>query len=93
MANAKKDENGRNSIITASSANGTDILRAVADPITHVLHVEDGTSGSDNGNNLDNAMLDENSVPVWTALASDGSGRIIEVYGNPLDGAILTKST
>lgn len=90
MAVAKKDQNGRNTIITASSADGVSIVANESDPVTHRLKTTTTTVG-DNGNNNDNAMLDENSVPVWTALASDGSGRVIEIYGNPLSKAVFIK--
>ena len=90
--NAARDENNRTTIICASSADGQTIISAIADPSCHCLYTEDGTSGTDNGNNGGNAMLDQNGVPVWTALSSDGSGSIIEVYANPATGAVLTDS-
>jgi len=89
--NSKLDENSRPTIICASNLNGIDIVPIVADPSTHRLQAFEGHTGTDNGNNADNAMLDENSVPVWTALSSDGSGKVIEVYGD--GGAILIDNT
>lgn len=85
--NSKLDENSRPTIICASKNDGVTIVPIQADPITHALMVETSVGGSDNGNNGNNAMLDENSIPVWTALSSDGSGEIIEVYGD--NGSIL----
>lgn len=92
MANAKPDGNGRRTITAASSSDGVTIVPIVANPTSHAIMTSDASTGSDNGNNLDNAMLDENSQAVWTALASDGSGRIIEVYGDPVGKGLLTDS-
>jgi hypothetical protein len=89
--NAGRDENNRPTIIYASKNDGQVIVPAKANPVTHGLLVDDGTTGSD-GNNNGNAMLDENGVAVWTALASDGSGQIIELYGDPTTGALLVDS-
>lgn len=86
--NSKKDQNGRNTIIAASSNDGTTIITALADSTTHRLLTTTTTVG-DNGNNQGNAILDENSVSVWTALSSTGD--IVEIYGNPLTKAILIK--
>ena len=91
--NAPRDENNRPTIICASKNDGQTITVIVtADATSHRLHVDDGTTGSDNGNNMGNAMLDENSVPVWAALSSDGSGNIIEIYGDPISGSVLVDS-
>ncbi len=91
--NAKKDENGRPTVIAVSSANGTTIVQAQAHPTAHSLLMEDGTSGSDHGNNGGNAMIDENSVSVWTAISSTDGSSIVEVYLNPATKKILIKST
>lgn len=93
MANAKPDENNRPTIICASKNDGVTIVQIKANPVNHGLEIDDGTTGSDNGNNLGVAMLDENSVPVWTALSSDGLGTVIEVYGDQATGKVLIKST
>ena len=92
MANAGLDQNNRPTLLAASSSNGSVIVQVQANPSTHTLRVSDATGGSDNGNNSDNAMLDENSVPVATALASDGSGRIIELYADPVTNLLLINS-
>lgn len=89
MSNAKPDENGRPTIICASKSDGQTIVPIQAQFTDHGLKIIDGTGQADNGNNLGNAMLDENSVPVWTALASDNSGNIVEVYGDPVTGSVL----
>ena len=90
--NSKLDENSRPTIICADKNNGTDIVPILADPSLHALMTVDGTGQTDNGNNLGNAMLDTNSIPVWTALSSDGSGNIVEVYGDNSTGSVLILS-
>jgi len=92
MTNSKKDENGRQSIIGVSQTVPTTIVKAVADPTTHLLLVEDGSTGSNNGNNNGVALLDENSAPVLMACSSAGDGTLVEVYMNPVTGAILVDS-
>ena len=92
MTDAYRDENSRPTLICASSADGQTIVQIVADPTTHGLKVDDNTTGSDNGNNGGSAMLDQNGVPVMTALSSDGDGAIVEVYGDPATNSILIDS-
>ena len=93
MSNAKFDQNNRPTIICASKNDGITIVPIQANPTTHCLKVNDTMGGSDNGNNNNNAMLDENSVPVFTALSSDGSGAIVEVYGDPVTNMLLITSS
>lgn len=89
MSNAKHDENNRPAAICLDKTNGTTIIPVKANPTTHSLKVEDGVGGTDHGNNGGIAMLDENSVAVWAAESSDGSGNIVEIYG---DGGVLINS-
>ena len=93
MANAKKDENGRNTIIAIDNTDGVSIVPIYADPTTHALHVDDGAGGSDMGNNGGIAMLDENGVAVMTAESSAGDGTLVELYVNNSTGALLVKTT
>lgn len=92
MANAGLDQNSRPTLIAASKDDGQTVVQVKADPTLHVIKIDDNTTGSDNGNNGGNAQLDENGFPVATALASDGSGDIIELYADPLTGALLINS-
>lgn len=93
MANSPKDQNGRNGITCASSSNGTTIVVVTANPSNNnALSVDDASTGSDNGNNGGNAMLDENSVAVWTALSSVDGTSIIEVYADPVTKKLLIDS-
>jgi len=93
MANAKHDPNGKPTIILASMNDGVTIVPLKANAATHSIEFSDGTTGSDNGNNQGAAMIDENGVPVWTALSSVDGTTIIEVYADPATGKILTQST
>lgn len=93
MANALLDENGRPTLIAISKDDGATIVRATANPTTHALVASDGDTGNDLGNNNGNAMLDENSKPVLLALSSNNDGTLVEVYSDPLTGAILIQST
>jgi hypothetical protein len=82
MSNAAHDENDRPTAICISMTDGTTIIPIKVNPTTHALHADNNTTGTDYGNNGGIAMLDENSVAVWTAESSDGSGNIVEIYGN-----------
>lgn len=92
MTNAYKDENGVSTLICASKNDGTTIVRIKANPTDHGLIIDDGTTGSDNGNNGGNAMRDENMVPVLIAVSSVDGKTPVEVYGDPVTGAILIDS-
>lgn len=91
--NAAHDQNGRPTIICASKDDGTTIVPIWALASNHGVIVNDSALGSDNGNNSGIAMIDENSVSVFTALSSANDGTIIEVYGDPLTNSLLIKST
>jgi hypothetical protein len=90
--NAKHDENHRPTLIAVSLADGVTIVQGKAHPSKHALEVDNNTTGSDNGNNGGNAMLDENSVPVWMALSSANDDSIVEVYANADTSKILINS-
>ena len=92
MAVAKRDENSRTTIICASKNDGITIVPITANPGTHHLNCSDGTTGSDNGNNSGNAILDENNVAVWMAESSADDGSLIEVYADPVSQVLLIDS-
>lgn len=92
VTHAYKDENGVSTIITVSNGDGTTIVRNIADPSTHRFQVNDGTTGSDNGNNNGNAMKDENDISVWIAASSADGQSPIEVYSDPLTQLLLVNS-
>lgn len=93
MTSASKDENGISTLIAASKNDGTTIVRIQANASNHGLTIDDAHTGSDNGNNGGNAMRDENAVPVLIATSSADGKTPIEVYGDPVTGAILIDST
>lgn len=86
--NAGIDSNERNTIILASKDDGETIVAPTASPVTHRISTTMIT-GTDNGNNQGNALIDDNGRSAWTALSSDGSGQIIEVYADPITKALL----
>lgn len=92
MANALKDQNDRPTLIGVDKTTPTTIRRVTANPSNfNGLSVDNGTTGSDNGNNGGIALLDENSVAVMTALSSAGDGTLVEVYVDST-GKILINS-
>ena len=80
MANAFLDENSRATLIGTLNTDGETPTQVQADPSTNALLVDNHATGSDNGNNDGNALTDENGRPTLMALASDGSGEIVNVY-------------
>jgi hypothetical protein len=91
MADAQHDQNGKPTITCALQTDGTTVVKVNIDPTSHAVKVDDNITGSDNGNNGGNAMIDGNGVPVWTALSSAGDGSLVEVYATS-DGKILIDS-
>lgn len=91
MSNAKKDQNGRNTITALSNAD-LSVVQIQANPSNNGLKVDDNTTGSDIGNNNGVAQIDENNVSTLTALSSDEDGTIINLYADPLTGKLLIDS-
>ncbi len=102
MVNAYKDENSVPTLIAASNADGKTIVRIKVNASNHSLSVDDASTGSDAGNNKNNAARDENSVPVLLAVSSRTAtvGGVsfvqgitpVEVYGDPATGELLIDS-
>lgn len=92
MTNAYKDQNNVPTLIAASKNDGTTIVRIQANATNHGLIVDDASTGSDNGNNDGNAARDENFVPVLIAVSSADGVTPVEVYGDPVTGALLVDS-
>jgi len=90
--NAGHDENARPTLIGVNNLDGITVEQVTADPITHALNTDDGTTGTDMGNNNGVAMLDENSVSVMMAQSSAGDGTLVEVYVNDSTGRLLINS-
>lgn len=92
MSNAKHDENARPTMTGISNTDGITIENVFANPINHAFEIDDGTTGSDMGNNGGIAMIDENSIPVLTAESSAGDGSLVELYINDSTGRLLINS-
>ena len=91
MPVSKLDENSRPSAICVSQNDGVTIVPLTANPISHGLSMSTAMS-VDNGNNNGNAMIDENEIPVFMALSSAEDGTLVEVYADPVTGALLVQS-
>ncbi len=59
----------------------------MANPTTHLLHVDNNSTGTDYG--IVNAVRDDNFVPVLLAVSSADGTTPIEVYGNHNTNALL----
>lgn len=92
MANSKKDENNRPTMIASSKDDGVSIVRVLANPTNKSLKVDDASTGSDNGNHGCVALIDENGVSAMTTLSSNGDGTIIQLYADPATGKLLIDS-
>lgn len=88
MAQAKIDGNNIPTILGVLNTDGVTPTNPKINPSTHILDVEDNTTGSDFGNDL--ADRDENSKT--TMIATDASGNIITLYVNS-SGQLLIDST
>lgn len=88
MAETKRDNNGVEVMMGALNTDGETPTRLQADPSTHVLQVDDNTTGSDAGKDL--ARRDGSGVP--TLCATDSSGNIITLFVNS-SGQLLIQSS
>lgn len=89
MANAQKDQNGVSTITGVLESDGETVVRIVADPTSHGLSVDDGSTGSDLG--PENAARDENDVPTLLAVSSADGVTPVALYVTA-DGHILIDS-
>lgn len=90
MSQADKDNNRVPAKIGLLNTNGTTIKKLYADPTTHILDTNDGSSGSDNGGS--DAARDENGEPVMLAV-SDSDGQTPVALYIDSNNCLLTKST
>lgn len=91
MADAKRDNNLVNTLLVTSNADGSTPVRVKVDPTSHVLQIDDGTTGSDLSG--DNATRDDNLVPVAMGVSSADGVTPVPIYGDPATGKILVDST
>lgn len=73
---ASRDQNNVPTILGVLNTDGETVTAIQANPTTHVLSVDDGTTGSDNGGT--EAQRDQNFVPTLLAVSeSDGSTPVV----------------
>ena len=89
MANAKRDENRIPVIIALLDSDGKTIKNVCASPVSHSLCVSDGTTGTDNGNNIG---IDENHMPTIFAVSYVDGRTPVALYADS-SGNILIQST
>lgn len=68
MSDAALDSNSVATLTGALSSNGDSVVKVKASPSTHVLEIEDNTTGSDFG--PANALHDSNGRPTLLAVSS-----------------------
>ena len=90
MSNAKRDENGVATLISALNTDGITIVAVQANPTNHGLSVDDDTTGTDYGTT--NALRDENNVSCLMAISSADGVTPVTVYVTS-GGHLLIKST
>ena len=90
MTNAKIDENGVHTMIGVKNTDGTTIMRIVADPNSHLIKLNDSTTGTDLGPK--NAVRDENGKPTLLAVSADDGITPISLYVDE-NGYLLVDSS
>jgi hypothetical protein len=88
---AERDNNQVTTLIGTSNADGKIVLKLQADPTTHYLLIEDGSSGSDLGN--DEARHDNNKITSLLAVSSADGVTPVPLYVNSITNRLLVKST
>lgn len=86
MAQAQKDDNNISTIQGLLNTDGATPTNLEADPTSHILDADDGTTGSDNGGSR--ALRDDNHTPVAIAVSElDGTTPValyVDANGNLL---------
>lgn len=90
MADAKRDNNQIPIMTGVLNTDGTTITLFKANPSTHVLFINDGTTGSDFGS--DDAVRDNNNIPVLLAVSNSDGSTPVPLYVDT-NGNLLVKST
>ena len=75
----------------ASNADGVTPLMLQADPSTHLLLLNNGTSGTDQGK--PQAERDQNMVPIMMAVSSADGKTPVELYIDLSTNMLLVTST
>lgn len=90
MANAKIDQNGKQTITGLLNTDGKTITKIQADPTTHAMEVADAATGSDNGGTK--AATDDNGRPTLFAVSSADGKTPVALYVDST-GHLLVQST
>lgn len=90
MTNAIKDNNNINTMVGVLNTDGATVSLIKADPISHAIDINDGTTGSDFGG--DNATRDSNVVTTLLAVSNSDGLTPVPLYVDS-SGLLLTKST
>lgn len=91
MAQAKFDNNKIPTMLGTSNVDGSTPTIVTADPSTHVLDVDDDTTGSDLSGDI--ANRDQNGVVVFMAVSSVDGVTPVAVYADPATGKLLVNSS
>lgn len=89
MADASRDQNNVPTILGALETNGTTPIKIKANPATHSIQIDDGTTGDDHG--PVDAPRDGNFVPVLMAVSSADGETPVVLYATA-DGQLLVDS-
>ena len=87
---ASKDANYVNVLTAVLNTDGQTVMSVYANPITHRLMLNDGTTGSDNGPT--NAIKDKNNVSTLLGTSSADGLTPITAYADS-GNKLLIKST
>lgn len=77
-------------MLGVSDADGTTPMNVLSEPVRHAICVEDGVAGADLGG--DDAVRDQNRVPVIMAVSADDGVTPVPIYINA-GGALKVKTT
>ena len=90
MARASKDNNNISTILGTLNSDGSTPVPIKVDPTTHELQAADGTTGSDNSDDI--ADRDDNMVTVMLGVSNADGVIPVALYANS-DGKLLIDST
>lgn len=90
MADAKRDDNNVPTLLGVLNTDGDTLVRVEADPTSHGLSVDDGTTGTDRGPTI--SPRDSNFVPVLMAVSDVDGVTPVVVYATTA-GELLIDTT
>ena len=90
MATAPKDPNFVNAKTAVLNTDGATVVKLTADPTTHALGTNDGTTGTDYGPK--NAIKDGNDVATWLGTSSADGKTPVTLYADS-NGKLLIQSS